>query len=75
MLPISTTVVIPQNDIDPYRLQVMSWTKQKIVQSICDGLPAEMLKDRAVIVNNPLNKVEQLLSTQDRVMPLPPKYG
>ncbi|APX17652.1 resolvase [Phaeobacter inhibens] len=38
--------------------------KQKIVQSICDGVPAEMIKDRAVIVNNRLNELEQLLSTQ-----------
>ena len=61
----SGNTVIPQNDIDPYRLQVMSWTKQKIVQSICDGVPTEVIKDRGVIVNNRLNVLEQLLSKQE----------
>ena len=39
--------------------------KQKIVQSICDGVPAQMIKDRAGIVNNRLNELEQLLSAQE----------
>ncbi|MFY0624587.1 MAG: recombinase family protein [Pelagimonas sp.] len=38
--------------------------KQKIVQSICDGVPAEMIKDRAVAVNDRLKELEALLSQQ-----------
>ncbi len=38
--------------------------KEKIVQSICDGVPAEMLKDRAVFVNDRLKELEHLLSNQ-----------
>ncbi|WP_282095836.1 hypothetical protein [Epibacterium ulvae] len=37
---------------------------QKIVQSICDGVPAEMLKDRGVFVNDRLKELERLLSNQ-----------
>ena len=38
--------------------------KEKIVQSICDGVPAEMLKDRAILVNDQLKELEHLLSNQ-----------
>jgi len=38
--------------------------KQKIVQSICDGVPAEMIKDRAVIVNDRLKELDHLIANQ-----------
>ncbi|MBO9399148.1 recombinase family protein [Shimia sp. R9_2] len=38
--------------------------KDKIVQSICDGVPAEMLKDRAVFINDRLKELETLLTAQ-----------
>ncbi|MDA5556449.1 recombinase family protein, partial [Shimia sp. MMG029] len=38
--------------------------KEKIVQSICDGVPAEMLKDRAVFINDRLKEIETLLTAQ-----------
>ncbi|OED46100.1 hypothetical protein AB838_21305 [Rhodobacteraceae bacterium (ex Bugula neritina AB1)] len=38
--------------------------KDKIVQSICDGVPAEMPKDRAVFINDRLKELESLLSAQ-----------
>ena len=34
------------------------------MQSICDGVPAEMLKDRAVFINDRLKELETLLTAQ-----------
>ena len=42
----------------------LSREKDKIVQSICDGVPAEMLKDRAVFINDRLKELETLLTAQ-----------
>ncbi len=37
--------------------------KQKIVKSISDGIPADMLKDRAIFVNDRLKELQTLLSS------------
>ncbi|MBL4750154.1 MAG: recombinase family protein [Amylibacter sp.] len=39
--------------------------KQKIVKSICDGVPAEMIKDRAIFVNDRMHELESILSNTE----------